>query len=137
MNTFRMDGIEQLKRTLRAIGAALMAKDGNAEVREAMLQPMLRVRDEAKSMAPVRTGTLRNAIKAAPAKELPAAYAWVSRSEAPYANVVERGSSRMPAQPFFRPAVASVRQGAAGMMAPGVKNVVIGAARANRWTAPG
>ncbi|MHB1001279.1 MAG: HK97-gp10 family putative phage morphogenesis protein [Armatimonadota bacterium] len=60
------------------------------------------IADEAKSLAPVRTGALRDSIE------------WIKIGDerfvgagVPYAMQVEYGTSRSQAQPFLRPAIVS------------------------------
>jgi HK97 gp10 family phage protein len=55
---------------------------------------------EAKRLAPVRTGRLRDSITARQLGPL----SWEVSAEAPYAVFVEYGSRGRPARPFFRPA---------------------------------
>lgn len=64
-----------------------------------------RVVEEAKSRAPVRTGTLRDSIRVRRVNQ----YRNDVVVGAPYGQFVEFGTSRMAAQPFFIPAAESVR----------------------------
>jgi HK97 gp10 family phage protein len=59
---------------------------------------------EAKRLAPVRTGRLRDSITARQLGPL----SWEVSAEAPYAIFVEYGSRGRPARPFFRPAYEKV-----------------------------
>jgi len=61
------------------------------------------VRDEAKALAPVDTGKLRDSIQVSNGDDTDTIY-----SDVPYARVIEYGTRATPAQPFFRPAVRNV-----------------------------
>jgi HK97 gp10 family phage protein len=60
---------------------------------------------EAQRRAPVKTGRLRGSIVARRLGPM----SWEVSAEAPYAAYVEYGTSRAPAQPYFRPAFETVK----------------------------
>lgn len=136
---FKMEGIPEMKKCLAEIRKTLSA-EGNAalaaEIRQALLITADMIAREARDLAPVgATGRLRNAIKAIEGKGA-AALAYVDSKEAPYARFVERGTSRMPAKPYFRPAVRCVRPLAARTIAQYVEPIISKAAAMNAWKAP-
>ncbi|BER92690.1 hypothetical protein M15_14340 [Atrimonas thermophila] len=65
----------------------------------------LNIQREAKHLAPIRTGNLRNSIQA----ELPERLRAYVKAYAPYAHFVEYGTSKMKARPYMRPAVEKER----------------------------
>ncbi len=64
----------------------------------------LRVARDAKRLAPVDTGRLRNAINSASTKD-----GWFVIADTNYATFVEFGTDRAPAQPFLNPALEQNR----------------------------
>lgn len=135
---FKMEGIPQMVKTLRAMRKTLNAESNDAlsrRLQEVLLDVMQVVEGQAKMTVPVKTGNLQDAIHSGIGKG-PSAWCAVDRKKAPYAVMVEKGTSKMPAQPYFRPAVRSTRPQAAGMMRDGLEPVLRDAARENAWKAP-
>ena len=135
---FKLEGGPELTKCLTAIRKTLNAEGNVAladQVREALLVPAMVIRDEARDLAPVVTGRLREAIIAAKGKGA-AAFAAVDLKVAPYARFVEKGTSKMAAQPYFRPAVNAARPTIARMIAERLPPVIANVARQEAWKAP-
>jgi len=134
--TLETHGMKELVANLEKIAKAAM--DTEPKVKQVLLKPAEAIRDHAKSIVPVRTGNLRDAIYATtgPA-DLPGAIAGVSLNAAPYAADVEYGTSRTPAQPYFRPAVTQTEARYADDIAPGIAKIVADEAEQNAYHAPG
>jgi HK97 gp10 family phage protein len=135
---FKLEGVPELKKTLAALRKGLSAQGNDAlskEVRECLLVPCMMMRDEAKDLAPVKTGNLRRAIYAKEGRG-PSAYVAVDRTIAPYAGMVERGTSRMAAEPYFRPAINAVKPLAANLIADRLPDVIERIAAEHAWKAP-
>lgn len=112
----KLDGLDQIIKNMEAIKDDLKGDPLRASLRKA-LTPIV---DQAKSLAPVDTGRLQDAIKTRPlpADDLPAGFSdgqelFVVSSrkkdkDAPdnawYWHFVEFGTKNMPAQPFLAPA---------------------------------
>src|SRR5262245_28117195 len=137
---FKLEGIPQLMKCLQEIRKVLNV-EGNAalsrRIQEMLLVPMMVIRDEAQDLVPKQTGKLHDAIYARIEEGKPAAIAGVSVKDAFYAAFVERGTSRVPAKPYFRPAVAATRPLVARMVAEKLPGILADAAKENRWIAPG
>ena len=129
--TFRLEGIPEMKKTLQAIRKTLDAKGNVAladRVRGACLVPAQMIADEARDLAPEgRTGRLKSACLAKMGKGA-GAFAYVDRKIAPHAWFVEKGTSKMPAQPYFRPAVAAMRPMVARLIAEKLPAILADAA---------
>lgn len=67
----------------------------------------LRVQNAARELCPVDTGRLRASIVSVPGRDTIGPYVEVG-TNVEYAPFVEYGTSRAPAQPFLRPALAEV-----------------------------
>ena len=78
-------------------------------VRAAVQTSVNAVVQEAKAIAPVRTGYMRDHIVGAVEDGDKTVMGTVT-SEAPYSGFVEFGTVRMDAQPFLRPALDTVRE---------------------------
>lgn len=90
-----LDGLGNLKKNLRS--------RAGIEVRKAALA----VEAEAKTLAPVDTGALRNSIQAE--KHPSQAFTWQVKVGMEYGAFVEYGTVNAPAQPFLTPAVEHIR----------------------------
>ena len=117
----KLDGLEEIIKNMEAIKDQLKGDPLRSSLRKA-LTPIV---DQAKSLAPVDTGRLRDAIKTRPlpAEDLPAGFTdgqelfvLSSRKKDPdapdnawYWHFVEFGTQKMPAQPFLAPAFDSKR----------------------------
>lgn len=134
---FKLEGIPEMKKTLLGIRKTLN-KEGNAALNqmliEALLVPAGFIADEARDLVPVKTGNLRDAIITGEGKGA-SAWAAVMFKKAPYAGFVEKGTSKTPAQPYFRPAVAAVRPTAARVLAEKLPPIIALAAQENAWKA--
>jgi len=139
---FKWEGVPEMKR-LFARMAEQIGPDGMGEARhelkDALMPAAFTIRDEARDLAPVYrgvlpkgqppAGTLRQAIYAARGPDdRPGVVVAVDFKQAPYARFVERGTSKMPAEPFFRPAVIATRPLIANLVAGGLKKVIEGMA---------
>lgn len=136
---FKLEGIPELAETLKSIRKTLNAEGNIAladRVRDALLVPAQMIADEARDIAPRgATGRLRESIKAAKGKGA-GAVAFVDRTVAPYAYFVEVGTSKMSAQPFFKPAVAALRPTIARVIAERLPDILADAAEQEAWKAP-
>lgn len=137
LKAFKLEGVPELTRTLGQIYATLnvqATEDLNKRLKDVMLKPAMVIRDEAKDLVPVRTGKLRDAIYAEPGiSTKPDAIAGVAVRRVPYAIYVEHGTSRMAAQPFFRPAVLATRPLVANMIAGDLKELIEYVAERYAW----
>lgn len=85
------------------------------------------LRDRAKANVPVRTGSLKKRIFAAPGKsDKPDILVGVAKPDKgyPYEMAVEYGTSRMSAHPFFRPAITESRDEVGKIIITGVWHVI-------------
>ncbi len=90
------------------------------------------LRDRAKANAPVRTGLLRSAIFAAPGRpDKSDVLVGVSRSKrktgapsAPHGVLIEFGTVKMTARPFFRPAIDSTKSQMGKIIIDGVRQTI-------------
>lgn len=90
-----VEGLEEVQRFLARLPSLL--REAGDEICEATAE---KTKPEAKRVVPVRTGNLRDHIEVV--KE--AAGVYHAGSEVEYAGYVERGTSKMRAQPYMRPA---------------------------------
>jgi len=135
---FKWEGVPQMKALFLQMAEAI-GPDGlgtaRDQLKDALMPPAMTIRDEAKDLAPryegklpsgqPAAGTLREAIRVSKGPEdRPGVVVWVDFHKAPYAGFVERGTSKMPAQPFFRPAVIATRPLVANMIADGLKKLI-------------
>ena len=122
----RVDGLKELQSDFKKLTRSF--DPGQVEV--AAVESAEIIASQARKNAPVRSGTLRDAIKAKPLnkdKDNISAIAAVDRAEAYYAGWVEYGTSRMAAIPYFRPAVESKGNQAANHFRKKLKQIVEGA----------
>jgi HK97 gp10 family phage protein len=137
---FKWEGVPRFKAMLGALAEAI-GEDGagelRGEIKDALMKPAMVIRDEARDLAPVRTGNLRDSIYAAKGPEdAPGVIVFVSRKKAPYAVFVEKGTSKRGASPFFRPAVAATRPLIANMIAGDMKKLIEATVEKYAWDAP-
>ena len=120
----KLDGLDEIIRNMEAIKEDLKGDPLRASLRKG-LTPIV---DQAKSLAPVDTGRLQDAIKTRPlpADDIPSGFSdgqelfvLSSRKKDPdapdnawYWHFVEFGTEKMPARPFLAPAFDSKRQDA-------------------------
>jgi len=128
--TVRIIGLDALSRKLEKIGRATNKENtGGLLLRQAEI-----IRDRIRANVPVGpTGNLKRSpiAKLMPeSSSYPAiAIAGINRKIAPHAHLVEFGTSRMPAHPFFRPAIDACRGGVMSRIKNGLKRLIEGAAR--------
>lgn len=122
--TYQLKGYKELAATLRAVAVAVQQ---DTRIAQAAMIPAEAIAADARGLAPYKTGNLRNHIDVRQTRR----GALVGVTGVPYAPFVEYGTSRMPAQPFLRPAVAAVEPTALDMMAPGVDEVIQSTTDAN------
>jgi len=145
-------GAAQMKKLLNEYAVAL-GPEGlgtkRKEIKTILIGPAVAIRNKARELAPigkkaqwrgtgkseksirrlVQPGVLRANIYARRnADNEPGVTVGVNRKEAFYAHMVERGTSKWPGHPFFRPAVTALRKDIARMIAPGMKNLIEGMA---------
>ena len=129
---FKWEGVPQMKAMFNEYAIAL-GPDGmgtaRKELKDMLIKPAYVMRDEAKDMVPVKTGNLRDAIYATRGPEdKRGVLVGVNRKKAPYARFVEKGTSKMPAQPYFRPAINAVAPSVANMISGDMKKLLEGMA---------
>ena len=135
---FKWEGVKELQNVFQTmaqmIGPDAMG-DARDQLKDAFMTPAQAIRDEAIDLAPIRAmnekghheppGTLRSAILATKGRpDIPGVVVYVDAKVAPYAGFVERGTSKMGAQPFFRPAISAVKPMVAAMIADGLKRLI-------------
>jgi HK97 gp10 family phage protein len=123
-------GLPELFNQLNDLGDAVEEDD----VYKVLMHGAFVLRDEAKDLAPYdpkrKKGThLRDAIFATegdPSKDPrgPNVIAGVNKKLAPHAGLVERGTSKMPARPYWRPAVNATRPAIAEILAGGIRDII-------------
>jgi len=104
--SLKVHGVEAMASMLKA--KERQFADSLARV---VAEAAMNIERNAKSLAPVRTGFLRNSIHA----ELPGGPMAYVKAYAPYAHYVEYGTRRMHARPYMRPAVEQERARLKGM----------------------
>jgi len=129
---FKWEGVPEMKKLFNEFAIAL-GPDGmgtaRAELKDILLKPAMVIRDESKDLVPVRTGNLRAAIYATKGPDdKRGVIVGVAGKKAPYAGYVERGTSKMPASPYFRPAIIAVRPLIANMISGDMKTLLEGMA---------
>lgn len=124
--TLTLEGVPELAAALRKV-----ARDVEAdEVIDRALMPAAEMlRDAIRARAPVRTGKLRDAVFAGrgdPRRDPfgPTVLYGVNERKAPHAHFLEFGTSRAPAHPFVRPAVAATAPAAAARIAQGISVIL-------------
>jgi HK97 gp10 family phage protein len=123
---FQVEGLDELQRNCDKI----ISRTSAEKLKEVFLHGAKIIRDEAKDLAPVRTGTLRRAIFAAPGDPRKSdALAGVSmksvaKGGAPHAMLVEYGTSKMAPRPYMRPAIAAARPAVARIIADGIREAI-------------
>lgn len=117
--TYKVRGLPELKRTIDAL---IVAMQPNPRLREVALKPAQAMEQEAKNLVAVRSGNLQEHITSFPAPQGPGAILGVF--DVPYAAAVEYGSSKLPAQPFMRPAMRAVEPTALNMIGEGVDQLL-------------
>jgi HK97 gp10 family phage protein len=129
---FKWEGVPQMQKLFSQFAIALGPEGmgtARAQLKDILMTPAKVIRDEAKDMVPVKTGNLRDAIFAARGPDdKRGVVVGVNGAKAPYARYVEKGTSRMPAHPYFRPAINAVAPAIANMIADDMKKLIEGMA---------
>ena len=126
-------GVEELKKTYAAVGGSL--DDRNRALKQVILPVVNTCVDNAKSLAPVKTGNLRNSMYATMGSDRQRGVLFGVRSrKAPYGVFVEYGTGKMTAQPFFRPALVRMLGSYVTDITPGVQQLIETTAAANAYT---
>jgi len=123
--TVRIEGVDSLKAQLARLADSL----SDRAISPDLLDQAQKVADRARSKAPLGpTGNLKRSIhaKMMPAKGgyPPVAIAAVDRKIAPHGHLVEFGTVKMSARPFFRPAIAEVLPRAFGALKDSFKRKI-------------
>lgn len=132
----KLEGVPQLLKTLQTMAATLNGEGATAmteRLKAITLKPAMVVRDEAKDLVPVVTGALRDAIFAGPLQTRVGALVGVKHVK--YAVMVEFGTSKMEAHPYFRPALNATRPLYANMIAGDLKVLIDDVGRSTAWHA--
>lgn len=129
---FKWEGVPQMQKMFSQFAVALGPEGmGTArkQLKDILIKPAYVIRDEAKDLVPVRTGTLRDAIYATRGPEdKRGVIVGVNGKKAPYAKYVEKGTSRTPAHPYFRPAINATAPSIANMISGDMKKLLEGMA---------
>ncbi len=127
--TFRIEGVAQLAAQLGKVGKSL----GGSGLEATFLKQANVIASDAQRRAPLLTGALKKSIIARMLDKRGnnprAAIAAVDRKKAPHAHLVEFGTSKMAAHPYFRPAVDANLSGAAKAVETDLRKSVEGAAK--------
>lgn len=120
-----IEGIPEMARKINLL-IATFAPKGYPVIKEKMMVAAKILRDEAKDMAPVKSGLLRRSIFAAPGdKDKPDVIAGVSYKTAPHAHLVEYGhKGGAKPHPYWRPAILATRGICARTIAEGMRKVI-------------
>lgn len=123
--TFEIEGTGELEKQLEKIGKSLEDK----RLEPIMLARAEKVRDRIIQKAPLGpTGNLRRSpiakLLSRRAGYPTTAIAGIDRKIAPHAHLVEFGTVKMPAHPFFRPAVDEMRDVIMGEIREECKDLV-------------
>lgn len=123
--TIRIEGIPETTAKLKQLSSRL---DGKA-MGDNLLKQAQMIAEDARNRAPLGpTGNLKRSLHARMlGKKLrypQMAIAAVDRKIAPHAHLIEFGTSRMSARPFFRPAVDAYADKVLSNIKNGVKNLV-------------
>jgi HK97 gp10 family phage protein len=127
--TMKVEGLDQ---ALRKVNAMFNALDPR-KVELVLLKGAKTVSKESQRRAPRREGTLKKAHKARVSKRRrkdgAGAFSAIDRKIAPHAHLVEYGTVKMKAQPFFRPAVDATEGQVKAQVEGDLKALVDGATR--------
>lgn len=124
---FEIEGLDKAIQKVRSLVSALEAKN----VENVLKNGAQIIADKAEDNAPVDEGVLKSAIKAKKGKRrgnaVTSAFAAVDRKKAPHGWLVEHGTSRMAAQPYFRPAVNETLDEVKRTVEDGIRKLLEGA----------
>jgi len=106
MFTFKLMGVDLMRKQTKALAAAV----ASAEMQKQFYQIAQGMADDMTARAPRGpTGNLRRSIHAQQYTGAGVSIVAVDRRIAPHAGLVEFGTSKMSAQPFFRPVVDAAK----------------------------
>jgi HK97 gp10 family phage protein len=137
---FQWQGLEELRNTFEAAGAAIDDKD--PKIKDVIMGPASAMIANAQNLAPIgkkvygkfKPGNLRKSMIATRGPRTQRGVYLVARKRiAPYASYVEFGTSKMSPRPFFRPAFLQMGTTYVQDIAPGVKQLLEAAAAANAY----
>jgi len=131
---FEWKGVQELKTDLEKVGLALDDRDAN--IKRVLLKPCIEMRDNARHLAPKKTGALAAAIYATRGGDRQRGILMGVRKKVHYARFVEFGTSKMAAHPYFRPALLGMSRTFVDDIAPGIKKIVEDTAAANAFHPP-
>ena len=98
--TLKVEGVEETIAEFNAINIKV-----TKNVQEVIESSAIRVRDDARSRAPFKTGKLKRDIRVKKSKDgLTAAVTYMGKKRAFYGKFIEFGTRFMPARPFLGPA---------------------------------
>ena len=122
----RFDGIEEMQVKL----ARLINSSNAPEVKRVFVRMAAIARDDIKALAPVRTGTLRNAVFAGGGRDGETnALVGVNYRKAPHAHLVEFGTPHSAPKPFFRPGLVNATPKMKDALIEGLKQFIEDEAR--------
>jgi HK97 gp10 family phage protein len=116
MTGVRMEGFREFQRALRKLGAQA------ADFKEIMFPIGEKVVNDAKSLTPVRTGSLRDSIRASKAQNSVSIRA--GKAKVPYASFVEWGTGSMSAQENITGAVEANEEYAKNKLDEGLQELI-------------
>ena len=132
----KLEGVPEMVKTLQDMAKTLNGEGAAAmtdRLKEITMKPAMVVRDEARDMCPVVTGNLKEHIFAGPLTQRIGALVGVKGVK--YADWVEFGTSKMAAQPYFRPALNGTRPLYANMISGDLKQLIDDIAHFDAWHA--
>ena len=123
-----IQGLKELINKLKDI----QDKVQDEQVDKVLMQAAQHVKDEIRANCPTDTGALRESIIATYGKPkgpdgVRDVVVLSKTGDVPYGPFVEYGTSKRPAQPFFRPGVAQAKSEVKKILAEGLKNILKGA----------
>jgi len=117
--TFKVTGMEKMDAVIEKVRNSV----GKDNVNDVALKQAEVIRDKIEENAPA--GKTQNLKRSPVAKKLDnVVIAAIDRKIAPHAHLVEFGTSRAPAHPFFRPAIDSCREKVADGLKDGIKDLI-------------
>lgn len=120
-DVFKLEGVDEIKKNI----AKILDRTSGEKIKKVYMRAAMIAVREARSIVPVRTGKLRDAIFADygdPTK--PNVLVGVNYRKAPHAHLVEFGTVKTPAHPYFRPAVTATRSLMAATIIEGFKEIL-------------
>lgn len=121
----KVEGLDDLAKAVES----LKDRVASDEVKNILLAGAWVIRDEARALVPVRTGLLKENIIATRGKKQSEQLDVLvgvryGKGGGNVAHIIEFGSSKMEAQPFFRPAVAAKKNEAGEIIAAALKKLI-------------